>query len=71
MDPACEPLAQFLEPARSLLDPFEFHRMGYVWRRQIKLPCNWKTALEGFDEAYHVQTTHPQLLAYHDDVRYS
>ena len=71
MDPACEPLAQFLEPAKSLLDPFEFHRMGYVWRRQIKLPCNWKTALEGFDEAYHVQTTHPQLLAYHDDVSYS
>ncbi len=71
MDPLCEPLAQFLEPAKSLLDPYEFHRMGYVWRRQIKLPCNWKTALEAFDEAYHVQTTHPQLLAYHDDVSYS
>jgi len=71
MNPACEPLAEFLEPAKSMLDPFEFERMGYVWRRQVKLPCNWKTALEAFDEAYHVQTTHPQLLPYHDDVSYS
>ena len=71
MNPACESLAEFLEPAKSLLDPFEFHKMGYVWRRQVKLPCNWKAALEAFDESYHVQTTHRQLLPYHDDVSYS
>ncbi|WP_372350426.1 SRPBCC family protein [Streptomyces sp. KL116D] len=23
------------------------------------MPCNWKTALEAFNEGYHVQTTHP------------
>ena len=26
------------------------------------LPCNWKVAQEAFMEAYHVVTTHPQLL---------
>jgi phenylpropionate dioxygenase-like ring-hydroxylating dioxygenase large terminal subunit len=71
MDPNCESLEEFLEPAKSMLEPFEFGKMGYVWRRQIKLLCNWKTALEAFDESYHVQTTHRQLLVYHDDSNYS
>ena len=26
------------------------------------LPCNWKTALDGFLEAYHPPGTHPQLF---------
>jgi phenylpropionate dioxygenase-like ring-hydroxylating dioxygenase large terminal subunit len=71
MDPGSESLADFLEPAKAMLEPFEFHRMAYSWRKQIVIPCNWKTALEAFNEAYHVQTTHPQLLPYHDDVSYS
>ena len=71
MDPDSESLEEFLEPAKSMLDGFEFEKMRYVWRKQIKLPCNWKTGLEAFDEGYHVQTTHRQLLAYHDDVTYS
>jgi nitrite reductase/ring-hydroxylating ferredoxin subunit len=68
MDPNSEGLEEFLAPAKSILDPFEFHRMGYKWRKQTKVKCNWKTALEAFDEAYHVQTTHAQLLPFHDDV---
>jgi phenylpropionate dioxygenase-like ring-hydroxylating dioxygenase large terminal subunit len=71
MDPEAESLEEFLAPAKAMLDPFEFERMRYVWRKQIRLPCNWKTALEAFDEGYHVQTTHRQLLGYHDDVTYS
>jgi len=71
MDPESESLEEFLQPAKAVLDPFEFHKMHYKWRKQIKLPCNWKTALEAFDEAYHVQTTHRQLLAYHNDLSYS
>ena len=26
------------------------------------LPCNWKVAQEAFMEAYHVLSTHPQML---------
>lgn len=71
MDPECESLEAFLEPAKSMLDPFEFDKMRYVWRKQLIMPCNWKVAQEAFDEGYHVQTTHRQLLRYIDDVTYS
>ena len=71
MDPESESLEEFLEPARSMLDCFEFERMRYAWRKSIVMPCNWKVALEAFNEGYHVQTTHRQLLPYFDDLTYS
>ena len=71
MDPEAESLEEFLEPAAAQLAPFEFEKMRYVWRKSIVMPCNWKVALEAFDEGYHVQTTHRQLLPYMDDLTYS
>lgn len=71
MDPNSESLEEFLGEAKARLDPFEFDKMRYRWRKQITLPCNWKVALEAFDEGYHVQTTHRQLLASFDDMTYS
>jgi nitrite reductase/ring-hydroxylating ferredoxin subunit len=71
MDPDGESLTEFLEPAGSMLAPFELEKMGYKWRKQVKIRCNWKAALGAFNEAYHVQTTHPQLLPFHNDVSYS
>ena len=71
MDPGCESLEDFLGEAKTILDPFEFDKMRYVWRKRIVMPCNWKTAQEAFMEGYHVQTTHRQLLAYHDDYTFS
>ncbi len=61
MDPACESLRDFLEPAAAMLDPFELHNMRYRWRKWVVLDCNWKVALEAFNETYHVQTTHPEF----------
>lgn len=63
MDLDAEPLQDFLDPVPSFLDAFEFHKWRYRWYKSVILPCNWKTALEGFNEAYHVAATHPQLLA--------
>lgn len=71
MDPDSEPLELYLGEAKSRLDPFEFDKMRYVWRKRITMPCNWKTAQEAFMEGYHVQTTHRQLLPYHDDRTFS
>ena len=71
MDPDCETLESFLGEAKTLLDPVEIQHMRYVWRKQITMPCNWKTAQEAFMEGYHVQTTHRQLLPYQDDYTYS
>jgi phenylpropionate dioxygenase-like ring-hydroxylating dioxygenase large terminal subunit len=61
MDPNCEPLRDYLEPVASMLDPFELQNMRYRWRKWGIFDCNWKVALEAFNETYHVQTTHPEF----------
>jgi phenylpropionate dioxygenase-like ring-hydroxylating dioxygenase large terminal subunit len=71
MDPDCEPLRDFLEPAANVLDPFEFGKMRYKWRQWSVYPCNWKTAIEAFMEPYHVAGTHTQLLKYGEFYAYS
>jgi phenylpropionate dioxygenase-like ring-hydroxylating dioxygenase large terminal subunit len=67
MDPDCEPLLQFLDPIPSYLDFLKFGEWRYRWYKTVILPCNWKTVLEGFNEAYHIAATHPQLLNYSAD----
>jgi phenylpropionate dioxygenase-like ring-hydroxylating dioxygenase large terminal subunit len=71
MDPNSVPLREYLEPAASILDPFEFERMRYKWRQWVIFDCNWKTAIEAFMEPYHVQGTHSQLLQYGQYYAYS
>jgi phenylpropionate dioxygenase-like ring-hydroxylating dioxygenase large terminal subunit len=61
MDPNCEPLRDYLEPVASMLDPFELQNMRYRWRKWGIFDCNWKVAMEAFNETYHVQTTHPEF----------
>ena len=71
MDPDCEPLRQWLEPASSMLDPFELEKMRYRWRQWLYFPCNWKTALEAFIESYHVLGTHPELIQWGENIAWS
>jgi len=71
MDPDCVTLREFLEPAASILDPFEFSKMRFKWRQWVIYPANWKTSLEAFMEPYHVAGTHSQLLKYGDYYAYS
>ena len=71
MDPNAEPLEEHLMPAKFFLDPYELDGLRYHWRKSTILPCNWKVALEAFNEGYHVQTTHRQMLEYMDDVTVS
>ena len=61
MDPDCEPLREYLEPAASRLEPFQLQNMRARWRKWGVFPCNWKVAMEAFNETYHVQTTHPEF----------
>lgn len=71
MDPDCIPLRDYLEPAASALDPFQFEKMRYRFRQWVVFDCNWKVALEAFMEPYHVGGTHPQLLKYGDFYAWS
>lgn len=62
MDPQAEPLANYLDPVPEYIDCFQIDTMRYRWYKSIRLPCNWKVALEAFNEGYHVAATHTQLL---------
>ncbi|MFE9320700.1 SRPBCC family protein [Nocardia sp. NPDC052278] len=62
-----EPLRDYLAPVPEIFDGYEFEKMRYRWYKSVILPCNWKVALEAFNEGYHVQATHPQILRFSDD----
>jgi phenylpropionate dioxygenase-like ring-hydroxylating dioxygenase large terminal subunit len=72
MDPDCESLESFLGPIPSLLEHYRFEKMRFRSYRSVILPANWKSVLDAFNESYHVQGTHPQLLRWSDDtsIRY-
>ena len=44
-----------------MLDPFELQNMRFRWRKWGIFDCNWKVALEAFNETYHVPDTHPEF----------
>jgi len=67
MDPDCEPFEQFMEPALSVHAPLKMEGLRYHWFKSAVVPCNWKTVLGMFNEAYHLQATHSQMLPYWDD----
>jgi phenylpropionate dioxygenase-like ring-hydroxylating dioxygenase large terminal subunit len=66
LDPDAEPLRDYLEPAATMLDPFRLQDMRVRWRKWTVFDCNWKVALEAFDETYHVPGTHPEFMAFGD-----
>ena len=67
LDPESVSLEDHLAPAKAYLDPFDLGGLRYHWRKSAIMNCNWKVILEAFNEGYHVQTTHSQMLRYFDD----
>ena len=54
----------FRECIGPVADRLEAHGVGKLrseWWFATVLPANWKTAMEAFQEGYHVMKTHPQL----------
>ena len=68
LDRSAPPLAEFLDPLTSLLAPYHLDRLRLRTYLSTVLPANWKVAVDAFNEGYHVQGTHPQLLPWTDDV---
>ncbi len=64
LDPEAGPLADYLDPVPAMLEPYQLQNMRPRWRKWIVFDCNWKVALEAFNETYHVQTTHPEFNAF-------
>lgn len=63
-----QPLREYLEPLASEVDKYNFDKFRIVMHAELEIPANWKASLEAFLEAYHVSATHPQIMAYLDDV---
>jgi len=68
LDPAAPPLVDYLDPLPTLLAPYQLHRLRMRTYLSTVLPANWKVAVDAFNEGYHVQGTHPQILPWTDDV---
>ena len=68
MDPDAESLLDFLYPLPTLLAPYKFDALRFRSYRTTILPANWKIVIDAFNEGYHVQGTHPQLLMWTDDT---
>jgi phenylpropionate dioxygenase-like ring-hydroxylating dioxygenase large terminal subunit len=61
MDRDAQPLLDYLDPIPTIFAPFQPEHLRYTFLKAVPMPCNWKTAIDGFLEAYHVPGTHPQL----------
>jgi nitrite reductase/ring-hydroxylating ferredoxin subunit len=68
LDPEAPPLLDFLDPLPMLLAPYHLDRLHLRTYLSTVLPANWKVAVDAFNEGYHVQGTHPQILPWTDDV---
>jgi len=68
LDPDAEPLEDFLYPIPSLLAPYRLEDMRFRSYVSTVLPANWKAVVDAFNEGYHVQGAHPQILPWTDDV---
>ena len=68
MNPDAQPLRDFLAPMQQHLDPYHFERMVQTRDITVEWDCNWKASVDAFNESYHVQGIHPQLLWYLHDL---
>ncbi|MYK26480.1 MAG: aromatic ring-hydroxylating dioxygenase subunit alpha [Dehalococcoidia bacterium] len=68
MNPDAEPLLEFLHPVNEHLDPYHMDEYAIVQDLTVEWDTNWKASVDAFNEVYHVQGIHPQLLESLDDI---
>ncbi len=68
LDPDVMPLRDYLGIVAPHLEPYHFERMVQTRDVTVEWNCNWKTSVDAFNESYHVQGIHPQLLWYLHDL---
>ncbi len=70
MDPECEPFESYLGAVPEIFASYRFEDLRFRSYRTILFQCNWKTAVDSFNEGYHAQGLHPQMLSWYDDTRF-
>jgi phenylpropionate dioxygenase-like ring-hydroxylating dioxygenase large terminal subunit len=67
-DREAAPLADFLGEVAGLLAPYRLEEMVPVGLNvREALDCNWKVVMDAFQEGYHIQGVHPELVAAMDE----
>ena len=67
-DPEAAPLADFLGEVAELLAPYKLDEMIPIGlNRREPLECNWKVVMDAFQEGYHIQAVHPELISAMDE----
>ena len=67
-DPEAAPLADFLGEVAELLAPYKLDEMIPIGlNRREPLGCNWKVVMDAFQEGYHIQAVHPELISAMDE----
>jgi phenylpropionate dioxygenase-like ring-hydroxylating dioxygenase large terminal subunit len=62
------PLQDYLAPIAPLIEAYRLEDYALVEDFTLDLPCNWKVCVDAFNEAYHLQSVHPEILGLVDDV---
>jgi phenylpropionate dioxygenase-like ring-hydroxylating dioxygenase large terminal subunit len=68
LNPDVGPLEDYLDPVHKHLEPYNFHKMALTRDITVEWNCNWKASVDAFNESYHVQGIHPQLMWYLHDL---
>lgn len=69
-DPQAPPLADHLGEIAGLLAPYRMEEMIPVGINVRKsLDCNWKVVMDAFQEGYHIQGIHPELVPSMDESK--
>jgi phenylpropionate dioxygenase-like ring-hydroxylating dioxygenase large terminal subunit len=69
-DPGAAPLADYLGEVADLLAPYRLEEMVPVGLNvKEALDCNWKVVMDAFQEGYHIQAVHPELIPAMDESK--
>ena len=69
-DPKAPPLREYLGEMVELLEPYHAEDMvpvGINVRETVE--CNWKVVIDAFQEGYHIQGVHPELVKAMDESK--
>jgi nitrite reductase/ring-hydroxylating ferredoxin subunit len=64
MNDEAPPLLDYLGDVPKHLDCYALDKTRAIWGVTVTTPANWKLVLAAFNEAYHVEATHPQTMKY-------
>ena len=63
-DPEAGPLSEWIgDEIADMLAPYHLDEMVTVMNVREPLDCNWKVVMDAFEEGYHINGIHPQLLS--------